>query len=160
MAASGAVALYHVKGLTPEADLVETKNLETISVTNNDLKETYEKLNQGKNPDIVIFGCPHASLKEIAKIATLVKDKKLKKPLWVCTSRMMKEASNRMGFTEIIEKAGGHIVADTCMVVSPIEQMGFKTTGVNSAKAANYLPGFCKQNVVFSNINNLVEGQL
>jgi predicted aconitase len=69
----------------------------------------------------------------------------------------MKEAADRMGFTTTIEQAGGHIVADTCMVVSPIEQMGFKTTGVNSGKAANYLPGFCKQNVVFNNIRNLIK---
>jgi len=46
------------------------------------------------------------------------------------------------------------------MVVSPIEQMGFKTTGVNSGKAANYLPGFCKQEVVFANIDKLIEVQL
>ena len=58
---------------------------------------------------------------------------------------------------EIIAKAGGSIVADTCMVVSPIEKMGYKTTGVNSGKAANYLPGFCKQEVCFSNIDDLLE---
>jgi predicted aconitase len=55
MAASGAVALYHVEGLTPEADLVEKKDLETISVDDKELKETYKKLNTGKNPDIVIL---------------------------------------------------------------------------------------------------------
>jgi len=71
----------------------------------------------------------------------------------------MKEAADRMGFTEIIEKAGGHVVADTCVVVSPIEKMGYKTTGVNSGKAASYLPGFCKQKVVFANINKLIEAQ-
>ncbi len=160
MAASGAVALYHIENLTPEADIVEKKGLETISVGKKELKGTYTKLNSGKDPDIVILGCPHASLREISQLAEKVKDKKLKKPVWICTSRMMKEASDRMGFTEIIEKAGGNIVADTCMVVSPIEQMGYKTTGVNSGKAANYLPGFCKQNVVFANIDDLVEGQL
>jgi len=160
MAASGAVALYHVEGLTPEADLVEKKDLETISVSDKELKETYKKLNTGKNPDIVIFGCPHASLREISTIAEKLNGKKLKKPVWICTSRMMKEASDRMGFTQTIEKAGGHVVADTCMVVSPIEEMGYKTTGVNSGKAANYLPGFCKQNVVFADIDDLVEGQL
>ncbi|HEC95401.1 MAG TPA: DUF521 domain-containing protein, partial [Euryarchaeota archaeon] len=63
-----------------------------------------------------------------------------------------------MGYTDIIEKAGGKIVCDTCMVVSPIEKMGYKTTGVNSGKAANYLPGFCKQNVVFNNIDELIKG--
>ena len=45
MAASGAVALYHVEGLTPESDIIEKNNLETIEVTQDDLKETYNKLN-------------------------------------------------------------------------------------------------------------------
>jgi hypothetical protein len=160
MAASGAVALYHVEELTPEADLVETKGLEEINFTKKDLKVTYEKLNTGKKPDIVIFGCPHASLREISQLANIVKGKHLKKPVWICTSRMVKEAAERMGYNDIIVKAGGNIVADTCMVVSPIEQMGYKTTGVNSGKAANYLPGFCKQEVCFANINDLVEAQL
>ncbi|MCK5261304.1 MAG: aconitase X catalytic domain-containing protein [Thermoplasmatales archaeon] len=160
MAASGAVALYHIEELTPEADLVEKNGLETINVGKRELDETYEKLNSGKDPDVVILGCPHASLREISTLADKLKDKRLKKPIWICTSRMMKEAADRMGFTEIIEKAGGYVVADTCMVVSPIEKMGYKTTGVNSGKAANYLPGFCKQKVVFANINKLIEAQL
>jgi len=160
MAASGAVALYHVDGLTPEADHVKKESLETISIGRSEIKETYDKLNTGKNPDIVIFGCPHASLREISTLADRLEGKHLKKPVWICTSRMVKEAAERMGYNEIIAKAGGSIVADTCMVVSPIERMGYKTTGVNSGKAANYLPGFCKQEVCFANIDDLVEGQL
>jgi hypothetical protein len=160
MAASGAVALYHVENLTPESDLVEKKNLETINVGKKEIKETYVKLNTGKKPDIVIFGCPHASLREISALAERLDGKRLKRPVWICTSRMVKEAAERMGYNEIIAKAGGSIVADTCMVVSPIEKMGYKTTGVNSGKAANYLPGFCKQEVCFANIDDLVEGQL
>lgn len=157
MAASGAVALYHVEGLTPEAHLMAPKRLETIEVGEGELKEARDKLNTGKNPDIVILGCPHASLREIATLARKLEGKRLKKPVWICTSRAMKEAANRMGFTKLIEKAGGKVVADTCMVVSPIEQMGYKTTGVNSGKAASYLPGFCKQKVVFGNIDELLE---
>ena len=157
MAASGAVALYYIENLTPESDMVSKENLETISVTQKEIDETYETLTSGVEPDIVILGCPHASLREISTLASKVRDKKLRKPIWICTSRMMKEAADRMGFTEIIEKAGGHIVADTCMVVSPIEKMGYSTTGVNSGKAANYLPGFCKQKVVFANIDKLLE---
>ena len=160
MAASGAVALYHVEDITPEADLVDKKGLEKISVGKKEIKETYDKLNTGKKPDIVIFGCPHASLREISALANKLEGKHLKKPVWICTSRMVKEAAERMGYNEIIAKAGGSVVADTCMVVSPIEKMGYKTTGVNSGKAANYLPGFCKQNVVFANIDDLVEAQL
>jgi predicted aconitase len=157
MAASGAVALYHVENMTPEAHLMETKGLEKLSVSDKDLNDTFSKLSTGTEPDIVIIGCPHCSLKEIMTISRKVEGKKLKKPLWVCTSRMVKEAANRMGFTRTIEAAGGRVLADTCMVVSPIEDMGFKTTAVNSGKAANYLPGFCKQNVVFTRLDNLLE---
>lgn len=157
MAASGAVALYHIDGLTPEAHLMNTDSLEKISVTNKDLDEAFAKLTTGKEPDIIILGCPHSSLKEIMTISRKLEGKKLRKPLWVCTSRMVKEASNRMGFTKTIEDAGGTVVADTCMVVAPIEEMGYKTTAVNSGKAANYMPGFCKQNVVFSRLDDLLE---
>ena len=160
MAASGAVALYHVEGLTPEADLVKSKGIETVAFGKKEIKESYEKLNTGKKPDIVILGCPHASIREISSLANKLSGKKLKKPVWICTSRVVKEAAERMGYNEIIAKAGGSVVADTCMVVSPIEQMGYKTTGVNSGKAANYMPGFCKQEVCFANIDDLVEAQL
>jgi predicted aconitase len=159
MAASGAVALYHIENITPEADLVETKGLEIIDVGKKEIKETYAELNTGKHPDIVILGCPHASLREISIIAKKLEGKNLKKPVWICTSRTVKEAAQREGYNEIITRAGGNIVADTCMVVSPIEKMGYKTTGVNSGKAANYLPGFCKQEVCFANIDDLLEEQ-
>jgi hypothetical protein len=157
MAASGAVALYHVEDLTPEAHLMETKGLERLSVSDKDVNETFSKLSTGKEPDIVILGCPHSSLKEIMMVSRKLEGKKLTKPLWICTSRMVKETANRMGFTRTIETAGGKVVADTCMVVSPIEDMGYKTTAVNSGKAANYLPGFCKQNVIFGRLDSILE---
>ncbi len=157
MAASGAVAMYHVEGSTPEADLMDVKNLETIEVGNRELSGAIEKLNSGSDLDIIILGCPHASLKEISDLACKLEGKSLKKPLWICTSRVTKEAANRMGFTEIIDKSGGKVVADTCMVVSPIDRMGYKVTGVDSGKAANYLPGFCKQQVVFKSLDDLLE---
>lgn len=156
MAASGAVALYYAEGLTPDADGQDISGLERIPVTETDITTTYEKLNTGDVPDIVVLGCPHASLREIAELAAEVEGKTLIKPVWICTSRVMKEASDLMGYTDTITHAGGTVVADTCMVVSPIEQMGFATTGVNTGKAANYLPGFCHQKVVYRNIRDLI----
>ncbi len=157
MAASGAVALYHVEGITPEAAMMSTEGLESVEVGDKELEETYRSLNTGTGPDIVILGCPHASINEVAELARKLEGKQLKKPLWICTSRATKETARRMGFMNTIEKAGGRLVSDTCMVVSPIEQMGYKTTGVNSGKAANYLPGFCKQQVVFKKMDELLE---
>jgi len=39
---------------------------------------------------------------------------------------MVKEVAERMGYNKIIKDAGGNVVADTCMVVSPIEEMDSK----------------------------------
>jgi predicted aconitase len=157
MAASGAVALYYAEGLTPEAHLQKVSGLETITVEDHNIEETYAILNTGEEPDIIILGCPHASLRDIQKTAALLQGKTLQKPLWICTSRMMKEAADRMGYTATIEQAGGRIVADTCMVVSPIESMGYTTTACTSGKAAQYLPGFCKQHVIFNDLSTLIE---
>ena len=55
MAASGAVALYHIEGLTPEADHVGKKGLEKISVGKKEIKETYDKpilILEGLNDDV------------------------------------------------------------------------------------------------------------
>lgn len=62
-----------------------------------------------------------------------------------------------MGYTDIIEKAGGNVVCDTCMVVAPIEDMGFEVIGVNSAKAANYVPSMCGLDVVYDDTENLIQ---
>lgn len=157
MAASGAVGIYHVDGQTPEASLHKTDGLETIDFGKKELDEAYAKLNTGAKPDIAILGCPHASLREIISLAEKLEGRTVKKALWICTSRSVKDTARQMGLVERIEKAGGKVVADTCMVVSPIEDMGYKTTGVNSGKAGNYLPGFCKQGVVYRSIDDLVK---
>jgi predicted aconitase len=156
MAASGAVALYYVQNLTPDANNMDINELDTISFGEHEMRQTYETLNDDVEADVVLFGCPHASINEIIKIGKLVEGKKSRKPFWVCTSRAIKEIAERMGLHEIIESAGGKLVADTCMVVSPIEDL-FSSSAVNSAKAAHYLPGFCKQKVVFNNIQELLK---
>lgn len=156
MAASGAVALYHVEGMTPEARIMDAGGLESIEVGEEELRAAYQALNTGEDPDIIFLGCPHASLREIAALAGKLSGKRLTKPLWICTSRLTKEAATRMGFTEAIEKAGGRVVADTCTVVSPIERMGFRTVAVDSGKSSSYLPGFCKQKVVFASVDDLL----
>ncbi|MEM2582764.1 MAG: aconitase X catalytic domain-containing protein [Candidatus Thermoplasmatota archaeon] len=155
MAASGAVAMYHVEEITPEAERYEIKGKEKIEVGKEEIEEVYSKLSNSDDVDIVIFGCPHASLNEIIEIANFLEKRKAKRNFWICTSRAIKEIAERMGINEKIEKAGGKIVADTCMVVSPLEKI-FERTGVNSAKAAHYLPSFCNQKVLFAKMEEII----
>ena len=157
MAASGSVALYYARGITPEWRLAdEPEKLEKITVEAKDLAEVKAKMHTASKLDLVTIGCPHCSLSEIREIAEKVKGKKLKMKLWVCTSRKIKEEAEKLGLGRIIEKAGGIIAADTCMVVAPIEEMGFKATGANSGKAATYLASLCRQKIRFSDIEELL----
>jgi predicted aconitase len=42
------------------------------------------------------------------------------------------------------------------MVVSPIEDLGYKRVATNSGKAAVYLPSFCKSEVIFGDIRDII----
>lgn len=154
MAASGSVALFFVKGATPEFSVSEKP--EKITFTEKELRETKENLDSREKPDLITIGCPHASIQEIKEVADLAQGKKLDCDLWVCTARQTKAIADKAGYTAIIEKAGGRIVADTCMVVCPLEEMGYKVTGCNSGKAAKYLSSLCKQKVVFGNAGDII----
>ncbi|MEM4336217.1 MAG: aconitase X catalytic domain-containing protein [Candidatus Anstonellales archaeon] len=154
MAASGSVALYNMKNITPEYRVIDRP--EKITITEREIKETKEKLSETKKVELMTFGCPHASIEEIKEIAEKIKGKKLKCELWICTARKTKEKADRLGLTKIIQKAGGRIVADTCMVVSPLYEMGYRKTSTNSGKSAKYLRDLCRQKVFFGELEEMV----
>ncbi len=147
-----------MENITPEyvEALKHVNALDKLTVTREDLNNTREKLSTSQKPDLVCLGCPHSSLEEIKEVANELEGKQLANQLWICTSISIKAAADRMGYTQTIENAGGHVVCDTCMVVAPIEDMGFKVIGVNSAKAANYVPSMCGLDVVFDEWENLI----
>ena len=158
LASSGSVALYHVEDVTPEYGANNVEEIEDIMfITDKEIAETRQNLTTtDKEIDLVCLGCPHASLEEIKEVAQVVQGKTIKNKLWICTSVSVKATADRRGYTKIIEAAGGNIVCDTCMVVAPIEEMGFEVIGVNSAKAANYVPSMCGLDVVYDDVENLI----
>lgn len=158
LASSGSVALYHMENVTPEWEITDKKEVEDIMfVSDKDILETRQKLTTTDlEADLICLGCPHASLEEIKQVANIVQGKRIKNKLWICTSVSVKATADRMGYTDIIEAAGGNVVCDTCMVVAPIEEMGFEVIGVNSAKAANYVPSMCGLDVVYDDVENLI----
>ena len=158
LASSGSVALYHVEDVTPEYDINPVEEIEDIMfITDKEIAETREALTTtDREIDLVCLGCPHASLEEIRDVANIVRGRTIRNKLWICTSLSVKATADRMGYTRTIEEAGGSVVCDTCMVVAPIEEMGFEVIGVNSAKAANYVPSMCGLDVVYGDLEDLI----
>jgi predicted aconitase len=155
LASSGMTAMfYYDKRPTKE-------KLETIRIEPRDIEEAVESLcTTTEKPDLIYIGCPHCSLNEIQKVATLLKGKKVRKEvkLWVCTSRYVKEKAKR--YARQLEKAGGHVLCNTCAVVTWIEKLGVQTVMTNSAKTAHYAPTLNNVNVTLAPLDQCIEACL
>jgi hypothetical protein len=145
LAASGAIGLFHLDSVTPEANVEETylNKLEKTIITNETIKQTQEELStQGDKMDFICIGCPHSSIDEIYYIEKLTKSKQLIEGnrFWICTSRYTKTQADEGGITERLNSRGILIVADTCPVVAPLSETEIKGMITNSSKAAHYMP--------------------
>jgi hypothetical protein len=135
----GAQPLFYIKNITPGSE-TQSPPQEKVTIEENDIKEAYEEINDPVTDiELICIGCPHCSIKEIAEIAELLKDRKisLSAEFWVATSRLMKQVADKRGYTEIIEKAGGKFACDTCMAVAPLKGR-FKSVATTSAKGCFY----------------------
>ncbi|MFX0058970.1 MAG: aconitase X [Candidatus Hodarchaeota archaeon] len=138
IATYGGVALFHMEGITPEYDKYPKPSEITLEINHNDmLKAKDELIDDDLEIDFVSIGCPHASIHEIAEIASLLEGKKVKKEFWITTARPIKKIADEAGYSKIIEDAGAKFAADTCCVVAPIKGR-FKGIMVDSAKACYY----------------------
>ena len=138
MAATGAVALYHVEGVTPEAaqGLFDLSGLEVINVETGDVERLFKEI----PVDAVAVGCPHCSPAELEEIAGLLKGKVVTMPFYVFASQGVINRNQKI--VDQIEKSGARVFADTCMVVSPVMEQ-YEAIMVNSGKALAYVPDMC-----------------
>jgi predicted aconitase len=82
LATSGGVSMCHIIGITPEAPTLAAAFQDDvtdgfISFAEDTLRETYRSLRNhtGDEIDSVILGCPHASIREIAEFAALLRSR-------------------------------------------------------------------------------------
>lgn len=156
LATSGAIALFHIPEITPEAkknpEICETEKEALYG--SEEAEDVVEKLDQTSEADLIWLGCPHASLEEVDLITKKAsKDKKI----WICVPRKFKEELETGEIADRIEEKNLKLIYDSCMVVSPLSDMGFSSIGVNSAKAAKYAPSLAGVKVHFASLKDLVK---
>jgi predicted aconitase len=171
MPTAGAISLCHLVGITPEAPTVEAafggKPPEgKISVGLEEMKSSFRKLTttQKEDVDMVTFGCPHCSIPQIREIASLLEGKRVSPNtrLWVATSGHLRNLAQRMGYVEIIERAGGLVLADLCVAPgAPFHLVqGVKTVAINSARGAYFIPGACNVDVIFGDTKDCIQAAI
>jgi hypothetical protein len=138
MAATGAVALYHVERVTPEAKarVYDLSGLETVAVEPAEIVRLFTEL----PVDAVAIGCPHCSPRELGEIARLLDGKEVTKPLYIFAAQGV--IDRHQDLVTAIERSGARVYADTCMVVSPVMER-YRAIMVNSGKALVYVPDMC-----------------
>jgi hypothetical protein len=138
---------------------IKFNEIEKINVETKDIKHTIENLTttSTQEPDLVFVGCPHCSLNEIKQASELIGSGKVKNEteFWVCTSRHIKEKAKK--YVEKIEKSGGHVLTDTCAVVTWTDKLGIKTIMTNSAKTAHYAPTLNKAETILAPIKECLK---
>jgi hypothetical protein len=164
-ASSGAVALIHLVGITPEAPTLgdafqhETPQ-QTIEVTMERLRAARRELTtaDGEKLDMVALGSPHFSLAEFTKLALLLEGKRRHRDVQflVTSSRLMTELADRAGGLEPLKQFGGSVTVDTCILTTPMLHPEIKTLMTNSAKYAYYAPGLLATQVVFGKLEDCV----
>jgi len=107
--------------------------------------------------DLVAIGCPHASLDDLARIARLLRGRRAKIPFWVFTAEEVRQQAQASGAAAGLESCGVTLVADTCMVVAPLKDLGIRVLATDAAKAAFYLPSHHGASVYFGPLERNVE---
>jgi hypothetical protein len=133
----GGLAMFHMEGITPEAQSAQPEY--SVSITQFDLDQAKISLTDADSDivDFVSLGCPHLSIREIARIADLVRGKSVTKEFWITTAGPTKHMADLMGYSAVIEASGAKFAVDTCCVVAPIRSR-FHVIATDSAKACYY----------------------
>jgi predicted aconitase len=165
-ASSGAVGLFHIAGVTPEAPDFSTalggqEADEVITVTPEMARHAQARLSTAEKADridAVAIGSPHLSLPEFEALERLIAGRRLAVPIHACTGRHVVRQLDAAGRRKPLEALGVRIVADTCVVVTPILP---KAAGgilmTNSGKFAQYAPGNTGYAVLYGSLADCVE---
>jgi predicted aconitase len=148
-ASSGAVALFHVVGLTPEAPELKTAcgggdpelRLQFVA---DDLRAAARSLSgvtDGATLSAVSLGTPHFSVDQFARLMPLLDGPRPLVDIFVNCSRATLNEVRKRGWEDALAAARVTLIADTCVYVSAMLQPGAGALMTNSGKCAYYAPG-------------------
>ena len=176
-ASSGAVALFHAVGVTPEAATPEEAfhghaPEKTIDIGPCDWEAALADLStarEGAPLDLVVLGCPHFSFAEFRRLAEQIRSERGRRAhsnveFIVITSQTSYALLHRSGWVDDLAAFGARITLDTCIFHTPMMRPGTKVVMTNSGKCAYYAPGELGVEVAFGSladcVRSAVEGRV
>jgi hypothetical protein len=165
-ASSGAVALVHVVGSTPEAsslsDALHGAEPEAeFRVTLEELQRVRAELGGGAGGPIgaVSLGTPHASARELELIANRLDGRQVADgvELLISTGRDVLAGVEASNVPARLRAAGAELLVDSCSYISPILREPHGPVMTDSGKWAYYAPGNIGATVVLGSLAECVD---
>jgi hypothetical protein len=166
-ACSGAVALCHIVGVTPEAPtraaaLGGRRDVETHALDLAALRMARAELTHGDEAgdlDMVVLGSPHFSLAEFAQLAPLLSGRRKHDRVTfnITSSRAMAALAESRGLLQPCLAFGAKLTVDTCMLTTPMLPARIRKLMTNSAKFAFYAPGLLDREITFGSLADCVD---
>jgi len=174
LASYGSVPLFHMPGVTPEAESVEGvfdhQPPAPEIITRADLDGFYASFGRHEDKvDVVVFAAPQLSLVEMQDLARLLDGRRVheKTALLIATSPENKAACDRMGITETIESSGAMLLKGVCFYQMYARELGeangWQRLVSNSAKLVNIISGYGYRPVLATTeacIDAAIEGRM
>jgi predicted aconitase len=164
-ASSGAVAMFHAVGITPEAPTLDaaTGRVEVpeIRVTLERLRAARDELSTASGDELgaVSIGTPHASISELERLVGLLEGGAHVRQGVRCYVNMGRDVLNqaeRRGWVAAFTTAGVQVVTDTCTYITPILGDVQGAVMTDSAKWAWYAPANIGVDVVIGSLEDCV----
>ncbi len=173
-ASSGAVAMFHAVGSTPEASTLDAalqggEPEEVASVGLAELRAARDELSTaagggavGTPIATVSLGTPHASLGELGRIeAELAGERPAAGvELLVSTGRHVLAEAEEAGIAARLRALGVELLVDTCSYISPILRASPLPAMTDSGKWAFYAPGNIGRDVVFGSTRECIRSAI
>ena len=165
-ASTGAVALFHIVGVTPEAPtraaaFGDRSPQDAVRVGVEDLRRAWSELctRQDGTLAAVCIGTPHFSIAEFHTLAGMLDGRRVNPatPLYVNAGRWVYHEIEKSGIAEALQTAGVRVVTDTCTYNTPILGKLNGLVMTNSAKWAWYAPQNIGVDVLFADLESCVE---
>lgn len=166
-ASSGGIALFHLIGITPEAQTREMafggkEPTEIVTINLSHLKEAEAQLcNFEENGaiDLVSLGCPHFSCAEFEALEQLFDGRKVNDntDFWIYTSRATYNNVQDSGLLDRVKALGVSVFVDGCLMEYQTEKFDTHSIMTNSGKFSTYAFNKIGIHTVFGNLKECVE---
>lgn len=163
---SGAVEMFHVVGVTPEAPTLDAATggqrlISHTDVTSASIADARRRLSTARSGPLraICLGAPHFTITEFADLRTALAGRPIDPDvtMLVTTSRAVGNELTLRGWNSELEQAGVEIALDTCSYYTPRPRGVEGLVMTNSAKWAYYAPGILDVEVAFGSLAECVE---